>query len=95
MPLTSYGAQFVLQHSNDPYILADVHRFTGQRDHMRQRLMIKILAMQGQFSYSDWEEIATRCAHPSPLWHYASNEMDEFYYTEEDLPIDPNQKKKK
>lgn len=54
-PLTAYGAQFILQHSNDPYMLADVHFFTGIRSKLRVRLTKKILAMQGQFSYLDWE----------------------------------------
>lgn len=95
LPLTAYAAQFILQHSNNPFMLADVHFYTGIRGNLRVRLTKKILAMQGQFSYLDWEEIATRCAHPSTLWHYASNELDEFYYAdEEDLPRYPKKKKK-
>lgn len=94
-PLTGYGAKFILQCCNDPYILAEVHFYTGIRSKMRLRLTEKILAMQGEFSYNDWHEIATRCAHPSSLWIYANNEMDEAYYAdEEDLPRYPKKKKK-
>lgn len=94
-PLTSYGAQFILQHSVDPYLLADIHFLSSAKSKIRERLTKKIIAMNGHLSYTDWEEIATRCAYPSKLWSYATDELDEFYYAEEaDLPQDPDPRKK-
>lgn len=95
-PLTSFGSQFILQHSNDPYFLADIHSLSSIGSKLRRRLTEKIIALNGLLSYEDWEEIADRCAFPSRLHSYAINEMDEAYYVDEkDLPRTQHIRKKR
>jgi|GEM_PF-5306535 len=87
-PLMTAGAKFILEHSKDPLMLADLHGFTKPKSHLRVKIAKRILKMRKAFTYDIWLEISSRCAFPSALWSNAEHRLDNYYEKdkEKDLP---------